>query len=106
MLMRERYETVYGIHNHDAEVSNGNPYRPLALVAMHECEDSSTGSVLYERIELFAIREVPKYFGLSLKEFLEFPTDYCLHILEVCMRRQTKDSNAAQQALNNLGVGK
>ena len=68
LLLADKYETTYGICNHNIVDDD----RPLKLIAMHTSEDSSTGSMLYTKLEQFANHNVPKHFGLSLKDFLDF----------------------------------
>lgn len=99
LLLLDRYDTTYGIYNHDRP----DPDRPLALVAMHTAENASVGSTLYERIDQFADLQVPKHFGLSLTEFFDFPTDICNKILEVSSARKKREEAAAEQALSQLG---
>lgn len=96
--MRDRYETVYGIFNHATQAAQ----RPLALVAMHWCEDTATDSTLYERIDLFLNRDVSKHSGLSLVEFLELPSDLCSYLLEVATKRQKLEGTVASTMLRDL----
>lgn len=91
LALRDVYETTYGIHDHTYETEE----HALSLVAMREAEDGSSGGLLYERIRHFDEREVRKYFGYSLTEFLELPTDILTYILEVCTRRQEQSSRVA-----------
>jgi hypothetical protein len=98
LLLSEAYDNTYGIFNHD-DVS---VLRPLALVAMHPSENASVGSTLYERIEQFADLGVTKHFGLSLAEFLEFPTDVVNKIFEVCARRQQVEGVVATEMNKQL----
>lgn len=83
IVLRERYETKYGLYNHDTS----DPDRPLALLGLHWGEDNSEGSVLYERIEQYEEREVWQRFGLSLSDFLELPSDVCRCVMEIAGKR-------------------
>jgi hypothetical protein len=101
LLLRDRYETTYGICNHATAIN-----RPLLLIAMHDCEDSSKGSILYERLNQFAEYCVAKHFGLSLAEFLELPTDVCNEILNISDKRQRTENSVATNLLNELELKK
>lgn len=104
LLLQDIYETSYGIFDHSqAAVDNS---RPLALVAMHWEEDASTGSQLYERIELFKERQIYQIFGLSLTEFLDLPRDICTKILESCGKKQNEEGKVVDditRRLNTIG---
>jgi hypothetical protein len=69
---------------------------------MHPAEDTSNGSMMYERISLFAQLQVAKFFGLSLKEFFEFPPDVVTHILETASKMQANEGNTASGILDQL----
>lgn len=97
-MLRERYETLYGIYNHDAPDVN----RPLASVAIHKAEDASLGSLLYERIEQFEERKIYQRFGISLVEFLELPSDVCLKIMEIAGKRLTEEGTMTASVMNQL----
>ncbi len=97
-MLREIYETKYGIFNHDDVSLN----RPLALVAKHWSEDTSGSYRLHELLEKFSLNQVNKYFGLSFVEFLELPTEYCESILEVAADRLKMDANVADSIKNEL----
>lgn len=98
LLMLDRYETTYGIYDH----VNNDPNRPLALVAMHPAEDSSTGSLLYESMEMFAELRITKHFGLSYTEYLELPTDYCRELRRIAAKMERTEGRVAQDIMNQL----
>ncbi len=83
------YESGFGIYNHNQHAADNS--RPLALVAMHWSESSSDQSALYERIEQFKERQVYQTFGLNLTEFLDLPRDVCVHILDLCGKKQAAE---------------
>ncbi len=72
IALREIYETVFGIHNHQ----NPNPMRPLALVAMNPVEDTATFSPLYRRIEEYMDLKLFESTGMPLDQFLMLPSEY------------------------------
>ena len=98
LVLRERYETVYGIHNHDDIAIP----RPLAPVAMQWAEDSFNGSLKYERIEQFSDYNVTKYFNLSWTEFCNLPVDEARKILEVSLKRRNKEGTVTDNLLKDL----
>ena len=98
LLLLDRYETTYGICDHVAVGAS----RPLALVAMHDAEDSTSGGLLYERIEQYQIKQVSKHFGISLTEFLNFPRDICLKILELSSKQVNAEGAMAENILNRI----
>lgn len=98
MVLRDRYETTYGIYNHEIP----DPNRPLALVAMHPKEDASRGSLLYERIKDFGRNEVYKHYGINLKDFLDLPTDVCMTILESTAELRNQTGKMAGDVLDKL----
>lgn len=102
LLLRETYDKSYGIFNHDA-VSEARPY---SIVAMHWAEDTTSTSPLHACFEEFARKEVPKYFQLSLTEFLKLPREACKRILEVCDKLRKEEETRTNKSLNNLGLPK
>lgn len=96
-LMRDRYETYYGIHNHD--IDDGDP---LSLVAYREAEDNSRSSRLYERITEFAKKKVGKHLHISLTEFMNMPRDVCDHLIKVATDMETIEQEMQRKALLGL----
>lgn len=86
MVLMDQYETKFGIFNHEL----GADARPLALVALHPAEDTTTHSRLYERMVQYADLEVYSVFGVSWPEFISQPTDVCIYQLEVCAAKQRR----------------
>lgn len=99
MLMREQYETAFGIYNHDSVEAAD---RLLSLVAMQPAEDTITGSELYYRLKKFADFGVPKHFNMSLKEFMENPRYINDMILTISEERQKVDAKVAEELNRQL----
>lgn len=97
--MRDRYETLFGIYNH----ANPIAYKPLALIALHWCEDNVTGGTLRERMEQFAEREVFKRFGVSFTDFINMSTNECLDMLELAAKYQKELGAGAKDLLDSMG---
>jgi hypothetical protein len=101
IVLREQYETVYGIFNHDDPAAS-----PLAAVSMRSVEDASTGSLLDERMEAFVENRVGYHFNLSWTEFINQPTDMVLKQLEIALKKtrsETKDTSTILNKLNTAG---
>lgn len=96
-MLQTFYETYFGIYDHLVE-RPAIKKRPLALVALHECEENSASSSINELIELYFDREVNKHFGLSLYEFLDLPREYNIRIQELILKKQQAESTI----INNL----
>lgn len=83
----EYYDTKFGVFNHGTATD-----RPLAAVALHDCEENGPTSALHETVRLFASTNVYKHFGLNLTEFLALPREYTTLILEVSQEKTIKES--------------
>ena len=97
LLMRDRYETMHGIYNHEV----GNPH-PFALVLKHWNEDNVLGGPLHERINQYVDHQILRHFGLSLDEFLDKPTYMCDLLLQMASDRNRKEKPVIDEALNAL----
>lgn len=93
LMMREAYETTYGIYNHDAEVAKR---RPLLLVAYQHAEDPFVGSKMYERMELYNERKILKWFGVPWDRWILQPHDMCEEQLRRAKRWE--DDEAKKEA--------
>lgn len=91
IALRDVYETTFGIHDHSRETEAD----ALSLVAMREAEDIGSGGLQYERIRQYHEREIKKYWGLNLVEFLDLPTDILTFLLEFSAKQQAKSSQIA-----------
>lgn len=99
--MLHRYETDWGIYNHDLSDDETDP---LALIRMHSREDAYTGSYLSERIRQYHQRHVWEVTHEPLSVFLSYPRHMVMDILEYAdkeLRARTKvmenEANAADQ---------
>ena len=100
LVMLDAYEVTYGIFNHaDAALSVS---RPLALVAMHDKENVTVHSELYNTIRRFRRYKVSQHFGMSLTEFLSMPTEYCNMILQMLGDEAAKDAEALAAKMRDL----
>lgn len=98
IILREKYETLFGIYNH----ANADPARPLASMAMHWMEDATLHSPLYERIQQFRRRKIAQWFGISLPEFLELPSDICRTMMEEAGIAIEEEAKITTQLANQI----
>lgn len=97
LLLLHRYETDYGIYNHDTSNFEENP---LALIRMHPKEDAYTGSRLAERLRQYHERHVYDVTHMSFDKFLELPRHMVTDILEYA-DRQLRDKTKVMAAQGN-----
>lgn len=89
MVLYDMYEVQYGIFNH----IGASKKRPLSSVAMHDAEENTSTSSLYEAIDTYQRNGIKEIFGLSLKEYLDLPTEICIKLLESASNEFSKKSN-------------
>lgn len=101
LLLLHRYETDWGIYNHDLSDDETDP---LALIRMHSKEDAYTGSYLSERIRQYHQRHVWEVTKMDFERFLSLPRHMVMDILEYAdkeLRARTKvmqnEADAADQ---------
>lgn len=99
IVLRERYETAYGIYQH----TDANDH--FALVRHHWCEDTIVASRLRERMEAFVTNRVGKHFDVSFKEFLEQPSYVCDLMLEV-LKDMPPQNKELEDLLKEMQDGK
>lgn len=107
VVMRDAYETQYGICDHGSPSAN-----PLALVEYQAKEDVSEYGTLYRTFYQYHLYEVHKEWGVSIVDFLNMPREYCALMLRISSEKAArmtaetqKQIRAAQQAQAAAGVG-
>lgn len=88
LMMREAYETVYGIMNHETPSAKK---RPLLLVAYQHAEDPYIGCKLYERMELYNERKILKWFGIPWDRWIDQAHEVCEEQLRRAKRWQDEE---------------
>jgi hypothetical protein len=101
IVMRELYEKVFQIYDHDSIQSQKEP---LALVGMRWQESILDGSRQDELMQQFVDVNIHKHTGMSWVEFLECTRDEINQWLLVCERKSLKDAKDGLDALNALGM--
>lgn len=105
LVMREQYETMYDICNHDNS-------SPLALVEMHKKERIVPYGRYNHLVNMFCLYEIREMTGLTLTEFFELTRVEVEHLLDLAAERsrikavKNSQTDAAIRNLNNrLGTG-
>lgn len=104
--LRELYETMYGIYDHDRPDAR---MRPLALVALHPKENTSSYSPLYRRIDRFKRLRMYELFGMPLDRFLAMPTEYveyCFRLAEISTHEEGKKTEEVLREMREDKPGK
>ena len=98
LLLRSKYEEIYGIRSHEAI----DPNVPYPFAAINPLEDYSKHRPSYERIDRFIEERVATLTGMSLKEFLELPRHILERVLESCVKINQKENKQADQLSDNF----
>lgn len=89
VLLRETYDKLYHIFDHDQPSAKD---RPLALVALHEKERYVPHTRLHKLMERFVRYKVKERSGLSWTEFISQPRDIVEHWFNVCLHEQEREN--------------
>jgi hypothetical protein len=89
------YESRYRIFNHHDPIARKN--RPLAIVALHDAEDRTANSSLYEQLELFVKLDVYKHTGISAVDFFELPREIVQHFFSLARKKVENESKLASE---------
>lgn len=95
MVLRDYYDTKFGIFNHFDEEARQHPF---ASVEMHNSENFTECSALYTVIEEYANGSIEKVFGLNLIEYLQLPTYWTRMLKDVALRTLQRRAGAADAA--------
>lgn len=97
LLLRDAYDTDYGLFDHANDTS-----RPLALVGRHVREDYHEYGGLYRAIYQFNVNEIHKNWGYTLTEFLELPREFHRLILRICSEDAARSTIPIDKQLKEL----
>ncbi len=98
ILLRDLYETRFGIFNHIGTSKK----RPLASVALHDAEEINENSLLYEAMHSFAKREIKDIFNISFLDFISLPMDWCAMITEIASATAGEKATAKSNHLSEV----
>lgn len=82
------YETATGIFNHQ-DVAR-KKLRPLASVALHEAEENTQTSALYEQMRVFIENDIHTLTGYTMDQFFNLPREFFYEILRECGKKVAK----------------
>lgn len=99
--MIERYETEYGIYDHD-DTSKNDPNDTLTVLKQWDAEDPYKFSMYRKRVKEYVQSDVQKYLGLSFDEFLHRPRAEVEILLETCRGFQAEENKREQERLRRM----
>ena len=99
MALRQAYETVYGIFNHQGP---DDPETPWPLMANTFKEDLSRVSPLKFRLDQYADNRVFDIFGISFDDLLEYPRREYLEVIEAAKRANQRNTTGVGSRLDSL----
>lgn len=103
IALTDIYETTTGIWDHLTD-SHKKKSRPLASVALHDCESTTEGSDLYTVISKYIDDEVYKETGLDLNEFLNLPSDIVQMLFKKIQDRRFKKDKEQSELLAGINT--
>lgn len=92
LIMLERYETYFGIHNHAVE----SPADQMPNMRMHDAENPSAKGCpgqLTELLKKYHEFKVLKYTGISFDRLIEFPREHINQMFKACGALVIADAN-------------
>lgn len=105
LLLRESYEQIYGLFNHDAPEAT---LRPLAVVAMHPKEDVANYSKLYRIMQRYVDHGIRELTGMNFQEFLQQPHELVERWFNIAFEKAKRETPKVDALTRQLakGVGK
>lgn len=99
LFMRMKYETAFGIYNHDAPDDKTIPW-PLLFCS--PLEDLARVDPLDFRLDQFAENRVHEIFGLSFDELIRYPRRDFLKVINSAKKHSAKLLGAGNGAIKQL----
>lgn len=96
LLMRDAYETAYGIHDHARKTDD------MALIRWRPAEDIDAFDPTPERMKAYHAAQVLKYTGIPFDRFLELPRYMGEMYIQSCMQILKDEVEARQKELDRL----
>jgi len=97
IVLRDRYETYFGVYNHSAQ-----PAHPFGLISMNWTEDNVTGGPLSERMHQFVDYRIGEYFKVSFDEFIDRPTWQCDLMIKTASEFMRREKPIIDKALDQM----
>mgnify|MGYP000137228693 FL=1 len=92
----ERYETEYGIFDHDKTDDS------LAVMLMHEAENPLAFSMTTRRMVEYFDKEIEKFYGLSYTDWLRLPRNVLEESIRLVDKRQAELNRIRENDLRRL----
>lgn len=99
LFLRMRYETTFGIYDHDAP---DNPEVPWPLLAMSPKESLSALDPLDFRLDQYAENQVMQIFGIPFDELIKFPRASFLKVIHSAKKHSSRMNASSSNVLKNL----
>lgn len=96
-VLTDLYETEFSIFDHI-----NNKSRPLASVAMLDCKDFTTDSLLEDIVTKYINSGVLSLLGIPLLEFLELPSDIVDRLFDLCNVKTAEKAKLASEVEKSL----
>lgn len=100
LYMMERYETAYGIHDHD--INPAEKEDSLAILGCWSAEKPNKYSYRQKRMREYIRYDVQKWMGLNYDEFLSRPRYILEEILDMCNQLQKEEADREQAKLRAM----
>lgn len=89
LLLREAYETDFGICDHRLEHNQG----PMALIKLNPKEDARSYSRMYETLRRYVKYDIRELFGYTPDQFLELPREYVEFFFRLAVEKMESKTN-------------
>lgn len=97
--MRMKYESAFGIYNHDLP---DDPATPWPLLFCSPREDLSAVDPLDFRLDQFAENRVAEIFGFSFDELIQWPRRDFLKVMNSAKKHSSRLYGAGNKTLKDL----
>lgn len=99
LMLREAYETAYGIYNHDAPDAEVHPW---ALIAHGDKEDYGKLGPHQAIARVFMLNDIGKKFNISFLEFVALPREMVNCLIELTEEELKVEAKAAAEIKGKL----
>lgn len=101
ILMLHRYETDFGIFDHD----HCSEINTMPLLRLHDCENSILHSLRRETMDKFAEKGIATKFGLSWTEFIKLPNWEIEMMFEAASKAEDEEAKIAAKIKASMANG-
>jgi hypothetical protein len=96
LLMRDAYETTYGIHDHARQTDD------MSLIRHRPAENIDLFDPTPERMKAYHAAQVLKYTGITFDRFLDMPRYVGEMYIQSCLQLLKEEVEARQKELDRL----